>query len=306
LDTDPTILRFMQLNKDLKSWDVFISHASEDKDSFVRPLALTLQRLGVSVWYDEFSLRLGDSLRQSIDKGLFSSSFGLVVISQHFTKKKWTEYELNGLISREIDEERVILPIWHGVTRQQVVQFSPSFADKKALNTEKETAQNIAIQIFREVRPDLYAAHPRAEIERIASGEALRDLQQEFDRIKEELSEYQCPHCSASLVTRLEAPFDSEGKHWGDRESFACGYQIFGSSIERLCPTDPKFPKFDEYELRYFNDPAETHWQWACYAIGKTDMARLFELSFTLAQTKEEAEAKMRENYQRYAKKPAA
>jgi hypothetical protein len=161
---------------------VFISHATEDKELFVRPLAITLQHLGVSVWYDEFTLRLGDSLRKSIDRGLSSSRFGLIVISQHFIKKKWPEYELNGLISREIDEDRVILPIWHGVQRQQIVQFSPTLADKLALNTEGQTAQDIAIQIFREVRPDLYAENPRRDIERIASGEALRDLQREFDR----------------------------------------------------------------------------------------------------------------------------
>lgn len=294
------------MNNKIKSWDVFISHASEDKDLFVRPLSRALKSLGVSVWFDEFSLRLGDSLSGSIDKGLASSKFGLVVISQHFIKKPWPEYELRGLISREIGEDRIILPIWHGVTRQQVAQFSPSLADKIALNTDEKTAQDIFINVLRVVRPDLYAAHPRAEIERITSGEALHDLQQEFIRVKQELSEYQCPHCSAPLVTRLEAPFDSEGKHWGDRESFDCGYQIFGSSIEQLCPSDPKLPKFDEYELKFYNDPTETHWQWACFAIGKTNMARLFKLNSTLGQTREESETKMRENYQRYAKKSAA
>jgi len=295
------------MSDDIKSWDVFISHAIEDKESFVRPLAETLRIFGVSVWYDDFELRLGYSLRKSIDKGLVSSSFGLVVISQHFIKKKWPEYELNGLINREIDEDRVILPIWHGITRKQVVQFSPSLADKIALDTERETAQNIAIQILREVRPDLYAAHPRAELERIASGEALRDLQDEFNRIKEELSEYQCPYCGALLQSRLEAPLDTEEKHLGAREIFACGYQVldgaFNSHVERLCPADPRFPKFDEYELRYYNNPDEPYWQWTCFADARTDMARLFELSPTHERTKEEAEIKMRENYQLYSKR---
>src|SRR5713101_4545514 len=100
-----------------KRWDVFISHASEDKNTFVRPLAIALRNLGVSVWYDEFSLCLGDSLSRSIDKGLASSRYGLVVISPDFIRKPWPEYELRGLVSREIGEDRVILPIWHGVTR---------------------------------------------------------------------------------------------------------------------------------------------------------------------------------------------
>lgn len=294
------------MDNDNKSWDVFISHATEDKDLFVRPLAATLQNLGVSVWYDEFTLHLGDSLRKSIDKGIALSKFGLIVVSQNFINKKWPEYELNGLISREIDEDRIILPIWHGVTRQQVVKFSPTIADKLALNTEGQAAEDIAIQVFREVRPDLYAIHPRAEIERIASGQALSDLQQEFDRIKEELSEYQCRYCQAALQISLEVPLDEENKHWGIRKEFACGYKILEGllciQIERLCPSDPRFPKFDEYELHFFNNPNEPYWKWLCSAVAKTDMARLFELSSSHGQTKEESEINMRENYQRYAR----
>jgi len=91
-------------------WDVFISHAHEDKDTFVRPLATTLQSLGVSVWFDEFSLRPGDSLSGSIDKGISGSAYGLVVISPAFIGKHWTEYELRGLVSREVKEDKVILP----------------------------------------------------------------------------------------------------------------------------------------------------------------------------------------------------
>jgi|GEM_PF-1672458 len=159
-----------------KRWDVFISHASEDKDTFVRPLAMLLRSMGVSVWYDEFALRIGDSLSRSIDQGLANSRFGVVVISPHFIKKRWPEYELRGLVARDIDEGRVILPIWHGVTRKEVVAFSPPLADTVAINTEGLKADDVAIQILREVRPDLYAKHSRTELEQLASGEALRDF----------------------------------------------------------------------------------------------------------------------------------
>lgn len=297
------------MNDNLKSWDVFISHASEDKDLFVRPLAVALRSLGVSVWYDEFSLHLGDSLSRSIDKGLASSSFGLVVISPHFLKKPWSEYELRGLISREIEEDRVILPIWHGVTRRQVVEFSPPLADKVALKTEGLSAQDVAIQVFREVRPDLYTKHPRAELERIASGEALRDLQHEIDRTRqeleeaqEELAEYRVPYCGAPLSARTHAPADPEEKHWDVREEFECGYQTFGGYIERPCPSDPKFPKFADYELHFFNSPKEPHW-WQCYAVGTTDMARRLQLPPGYGGTREEAEQRLREHYDRYAKR---
>ena len=76
--------------------DVFISHASEDKDAFVRPLVVALQTLGVSVWYDEFSLEVGDSISRSIDRGLAESAYGIAVISPAFIGKSWPEYESRG------------------------------------------------------------------------------------------------------------------------------------------------------------------------------------------------------------------
>jgi len=72
-------------------WDVFICHASEDKDSFVRPLAMGLQEAQLKVWYDEFTLNAGDSLRRSIDKGLAGSRWGLVVLSPYFFAKEWPQ-----------------------------------------------------------------------------------------------------------------------------------------------------------------------------------------------------------------------
>jgi len=297
------------MNDNLKSWDVFISHASEDKDSFVRPLAISLQCLGVTVWYDEFSLHLGDSLSRSIDKGLARSRFGLVIITPHFLQKPWPEYELRGLVAREIEEDRVIFPIWHGVTRRQVVDFSPPLADKVALKTEGLSAQDVAIQLLREVRPDLYANHPRAELERIASGAALRDLQEEFDRTqkkleetREELAEYLCPYCGAPLSSRIHAPADPGEDNWDIREEFECGYQVFGGYIESPCPSDPRFPKFEDYELKFFEVPKEPRWPWQCYAIGKNDMARRLRLPPGHGATREETERELRNNYARFAK----
>ena len=116
-------------------YDVFISHASEDKAAFVKPLAEDLARLGVHVWYDEFALKLGDSLSRSIDKGLALSKFGIVVLSKAFLSKPWPEYELRGLVTREIGKDKVILPVWHNVTRDDIMAFSPPLADKLALNT---------------------------------------------------------------------------------------------------------------------------------------------------------------------------
>lgn len=127
--------------------DVFISHASEDKDDFVRPLANALIGKGLNVWYDEMTLRIGDSLRQKIDRGLANSRVGLVVLSPSFISKGWTNYELDGIVTRTVSGEQVLLPIWHNITKQQVVDYSPSLADKVARSTATHTIDEIAAEI---------------------------------------------------------------------------------------------------------------------------------------------------------------
>lgn len=129
-------------------YDVFISHASEDKDSFVRPFAEHLKSLGINVWYDEFSLSWGASLRESIDKGLSGSKFGIVVISKYFIKKPWTGYEFNGLVASEIEGTKRMLPIWHEISKSEVMKFSPTLGDKLALNTSTHTIEEIAEQLL--------------------------------------------------------------------------------------------------------------------------------------------------------------
>lgn len=127
--------------------DVFISHASEDKDEIVRPLANALISKGLDVWYDEFTLRIGDSLRQKIDHGLAHSRVGLVVLSASFISKGWTNYELDGIVTRSVSGEQILLPIWHGLTKQQVMDYSPSLADKVARSTANYTVDEIASEI---------------------------------------------------------------------------------------------------------------------------------------------------------------
>jgi hypothetical protein len=131
-----------------KTYDVFISHASEDKDAIVRDLAHALRRRGLEVWYDEFALRIGDGLRRKIDVDLSTSRFGVVVLSPSFFSKNWSEYELDGLVTREMSGDRqIILPIWHDVTRDDVIGYSPPLADKLALRTADSTIEEIASQI---------------------------------------------------------------------------------------------------------------------------------------------------------------
>lgn len=142
-------VRINQANEELeetyaeKSYDVFISHASEDKDDFVRPLAEKLTEAGFSVWYDEFQLKIGDKLRRSIDRGLANSRFGIVVFSPDFFQKNWTQYELDGLVQKEMTGKKAILPLWHKVSKDEVMKYSPSLADTIALNTAMYTIEEL-------------------------------------------------------------------------------------------------------------------------------------------------------------------
>lgn len=137
---------------DNREFDVFISHASEDKTEVARPLARALQGGGLRVWYDEFELKIGDSLRRKIDKGLATSRFGVVILSKSFFSKGWPNYELDGLVTRTVGGEQVILPIWHDITKQELIKYSPSLADKLARSTGTHTVEEIAAEIIEVIK----------------------------------------------------------------------------------------------------------------------------------------------------------
>jgi len=118
-------------------YDCFISHAFEDKDIFVRELAIKLQQKGLMVWYDEFTLKIGNSLSAAIDKGIASSKCGIVVLSHNFFNKYWTQEELNRLaIKRSKTGMDIILPIWLNISHDEIYKYSPMLADIYAIKSE--------------------------------------------------------------------------------------------------------------------------------------------------------------------------
>lgn len=136
---------------DVKRYDVFISHASEDKAEVAKPLAKYLKRHKLKVWLDDFELTIGDSLSSNIDQGLAQSRFGIVILSPSFFKKKWPKRELESLVAREDGKEKVILPVWHNVKLGDVLKFSPALADKLAVPTT-EGVKYVGAEILRTVR----------------------------------------------------------------------------------------------------------------------------------------------------------
>lgn len=139
-----------------KNWDVFISHATEDKNTIVRELADILEKLHVKIWYDDYSLRVGDSLSKSIDEGLINSRYGILIISKAFLEKQWTEYEYRSLLSKEENGKKIILPIWHNITKDEIKKYSLYLSDKIALDTTKISTTKIALKLTEIIRPDIY------------------------------------------------------------------------------------------------------------------------------------------------------
>jgi hypothetical protein len=133
-------------------WDAFLSHASEDKQSFVEPLVVELQKYGVRIWYDQFTLRVGCSLRKSIDDGLAKSRFGIVILSHTFFTKNWPQSELSALFSLQTDGHSVILPVWHNVTKEEIIQYSPLISDLFAVRSDKGL-KGVARELVRVIRP---------------------------------------------------------------------------------------------------------------------------------------------------------
>lgn len=130
------LLRGFKAPMSTKRWDIFISHAYEDKETVALPLAGLLRNAGLEVWIDAHELALGDSLREKIDEGLAKSRFGVVIVSQAFLSKVWPKRELAGLLALEDAGEKIILPVWHGIKKEELASFSPILADRFAEDTE--------------------------------------------------------------------------------------------------------------------------------------------------------------------------
>lgn len=132
-----SVRSFFAVPEKNETWDLFICHAGEDKEQVARPLAEKLTHKGFRVWFDDFTLTLGDSLSSSIDYGLANSRFGVVVLSPSFFNKKWPRRELDGLTAREISSGKTILPVWHNIDHDSIIKYSPMLADKLGVSTKK-------------------------------------------------------------------------------------------------------------------------------------------------------------------------
>jgi len=133
--------------------DVFLSHASEDKDEIARPLKDALEARGIIVWFDEIQIKVGQSIRQEIEAGIANCCFGIVVISPNFFRKQWTQAELDALFGKRMDSGKdLVLPIWHHVSKDEVSRQSPLLSGILALNSATMTVEEMADALAAVVR----------------------------------------------------------------------------------------------------------------------------------------------------------
>ena len=118
------------------TYDIFISHAFEDKEAFANELAMELTKSGLKVWYSGFDLKLGDSISTSINDALKKSAFGIVLISPVYFRKQWAMNELNALFAQEKGQNR-ILPILHNISVDEIRNHFPILADRYMISSDK-------------------------------------------------------------------------------------------------------------------------------------------------------------------------
>lgn len=155
--------------------DAFVSHSSRDKALFVRPLVECLDEQGLLLWYDEYSMRPGDSLSASIDQGLAEANCGIVVISPSFIETArasgWTRYELRGIVSNSIGPQgRRIVPVWLDLTRDEVLAWSPPIADLIAIDAAGKSIEDVALELLRVLAPDRVGGLARRRLLAAARG----------------------------------------------------------------------------------------------------------------------------------------
>ncbi|MDO8675234.1 MAG: toll/interleukin-1 receptor domain-containing protein [Candidatus Omnitrophota bacterium] len=165
------------MNSSIVEKDVFISYASEDRETVAKPLAQLLSSLGISVWFDQFDLKIGDSLRRKIDDGLNKSRYGIVILSTAFFDKHYTNLELDGLAQKEVNGEKVILPVWVGIDEKNVRSSSHILADRIACKWEDGI--NIVVpKLIEVIKPGILEAWQKRMVvmPRLTTGREIVDV----------------------------------------------------------------------------------------------------------------------------------
>lgn len=166
-DSDPTAVRVLAVTPQdaghsappAPEWpdrfDVFLAYAAADSKELASDLARELRGAGLSVWYAQDNLRPGDSLRTEIDRAIATSRHAVVILSPAFFRQEWPWHELQSLANRELHGERIIIPIWHHISLEDVQRRAPPLADRLALVADDLTPHQLADAVAGAVTPPL-------------------------------------------------------------------------------------------------------------------------------------------------------
>ena len=140
-------------------YDVFISHASSDKEEYVNNLKSSIDKLGVNIFYDKDTIQWGDEWKKKLLEGIKTAEFAIIVISEKFFGREWTEKELNDFLKRQNSNgQKIILPILHKISFDQLKEQYPSIADIQAIDSNKYSCDQIALlfakQLIQRIRPN--------------------------------------------------------------------------------------------------------------------------------------------------------
>lgn len=145
---------FARKRSELEKPLAFISHDFRDKDAIARPIALGLIKLMRPVWFDEFSLKVGDRLRESIERGIKECNKCVLILSPNFLSNHgWTKTEFNSIFTRELIEGTdFLLPVWCGVDKKEIFEYSPSLADRFGVNWNLGVDE-VVRRLYRAINP---------------------------------------------------------------------------------------------------------------------------------------------------------
>lgn len=139
-------------SKALSQYDVFLSHASKDKVAIVEELNSSLERLGITIFYDKKALEWGDKWKERILEGTRKAEFAIIVISENFFDREWTEKELNEFLNRQnANGQKLILPIVHNISNEDLRKKYPQVADIQSIDSKEYTCDQIALLFARQL-----------------------------------------------------------------------------------------------------------------------------------------------------------
>ncbi|MEY8352542.1 toll/interleukin-1 receptor domain-containing protein [Lachnospiraceae bacterium 54-53] len=139
-------------SKKIKEYDVFISHANSDKNDYVNQLVETIDKLGINIFYDKNILSWGDNWKDIILSGTEKSEFAIIIISDSFFDREWTEIELSEFLQRQNKvKQKTVLPLLHKITIEQLKDKYPALQYIQAIKSNEHSTEQIAILLAKEL-----------------------------------------------------------------------------------------------------------------------------------------------------------